>query len=126
MAFSGYYIKIGTCEFRSPALSKDNFKVAPKLIQVESADRVGSGKIAIKLLPHAPVKLWIDFPPMTPTQFRTYFTALDSMSLSVNYYDETSDSYKTDTFYHTDFVYYPIMLNGERYIKFESFELIGY
>ena len=132
MAFNGYYMKIGNCNFTSPSPKRDTFKVAPALVQVGDSYVLASGKLHMPVLAHDRVKLWCEFPPMTPSQFRTYWSALHSdasgkgMFLTVEYYDESSDSYKSDTFYHNDLSYRPITYGGQRMIIFEPFDLIGH
>jgi hypothetical protein len=132
MAFAGYYMKIGNCNFTTPSPLRDKFKFAPKLVQVGKSEVLASGKLSTKVLPHDRSKIWVEFPVMTPEQFRVYWAALHSdsgghgMFLTVQAYDETTDSYITDTYYHTDFEYTPIIYGGKRMIKMESFELIGH
>lgn len=132
MAFNGYYMKIGDCNFTNPSPMKDTWRFAPKLVQVGDSKVLASGKLSTKVLPHDRSKIWVEFPPMTPEQFRTYWGALHSdsgghgMYLTVEAYDDTTDSYITDTYYHTDFEYHPVNLGGQRMIKMESFELIGH
>lgn len=123
--FKGYYFKINDCTFNDPPMSREGYKVFPKLIQVTNAGRVASGKLIIKELPHKPAKLEIQFPIMTEEQFRKYFSVLSSsMYLSVEFYDETTDSYTIRTMYHTDLVYTPIKYQGKEMIRFEQFSLI--
>lgn len=122
--FKGYYIKINNCTFNSPALQREGFEVQPHLEQVTDAGRVASGKLIIKQLPHRPTKLIIQFPIMTPEQFRVYYSALDSMFLTVEYYNEDYDRYEIGTFYHTDLTYKPIIYGGQRMILFNQFSLI--
>lgn len=122
--FNGYYMKIGNCTFNSPALQREGYEVQPHLEQVTDTGRVASGKLIIKQLPHRPTKLVIQFPVMTPEQFRVYYAALDSMFLSVEYYNEDYDRYETGTFYHTDLKYKPIIYGGQRMIDFQQFSLI--
>jgi hypothetical protein len=122
--FRGYYIKIGNCTFNSPAPARDGLEIQPHLEQVTNAGRVASGKLIIKQLPHRPTKIVIQFPIMTKSQFEEYYSNLDSMFLTVEYYNEDYDRYETGTFYHTDLKYKPIIYNGERMIDFQQFSLI--
>ena len=132
MAFNGYYMKIGNCTFNNPGFKRDTFKVAPALVQVGDSYVLASGKLHTKVLSHDRVKLWCEFPLMTKTQFRTYWNALHSdagghgMYLTVEYYDASSDSYKSDTFYHTDLMYKTLYAGGQDMIQLEPFELIGH
>lgn len=122
--FKGWYFRIGSCYFNSPLPKRDGFEVQPHLVQVTDAGRVASGKLIIKELPHRPTKLIIQFPVMTPEQFRTYYSALDNMYLEVEYYNEDYDRYETATMYHSDLTYKPIKYQGKEMIDFQQFSLI--
>ena len=122
--FNDYYIKIGDYTFNSPAMLREGYEVQPHLEQVTDAGRAVSGKLILKQLSHRPTKLVIQFPIMTPEQFRTYYEVLDSMFLEVEYYNEDYDRYDTGIFYHTDLKYTPIIYGGQRMIDFKQFSLI--
>lgn len=130
--FQGYYMKCDGVTFQNPSFKREGFKFAPRLIQVTDSGQVASGKLKIKVMPHVRSKIWCSFPPMTPEQFRVYCNALKldeagpSMYLTIEAFDETTNSYITDTYYHTDIIYTPIMLNGRRMIKIDDFQLIGH
>lgn len=129
--FKGYYLKIGECDFTSPAIKREGFKILPKLVQVTDEQRVASGKLVIKVLPHKPTKIEITFPIMTPEQYRYYKQAFrgeltdePEMYLRVEYYDEDEDKYEKGTFYHTDISYQPIIYGGQRMIQMDTIKLI--
>ena len=129
--FKGYYLKIGECNFTNPAIKREGFKVLPKIVQVTEEQRVASGKLVIKVLPHRPTKIEITFPIMTPEQYRYYKKAFrgeltddPEMRLKVEYYDEDEDKYETGTFYHTDISYTPVIYGGQRMILFDTIKLI--
>ena len=61
---------------------------------------------------------------MTPEQFRKYYSALDNMYLTVEYYNEDYDRYETATMYHSDLTYKPIKYQGKEMIEFQQFSLI--
>ena len=130
--FKGYYMKCNGVTFQNPSFRRGGFKFAPRLIQVTDSGQVASGKLVIKVLPHTRAKIWCSFPPMTPEQFRTYCTALKmeetgpSMYLEVEAFDEMTNSYVTDTYYHNDIKYTPIIYGGKRMIEIDDFELIGH
>ena len=69
---------------------------------------------------------------MTPEQFRIYWTALMGdasgvgMYLEVEAWDETTNSYIIDTYYHNDLQYKDIIYGGRRMIVMDAFELIGH
>lgn len=130
--FRGYYMKCNNCTFQSPSFKREGFKFAPKLVQVADATTTASGKLTVKVLDHARSKIWCSFPPMTPEQFRVYYNALrldqagPSMYLSIEVYNDAMDRYETDTYYHTDIMYTPVIYEGRRMIKIDDFELIGH
>lgn len=129
--FKGYYLKIGACNFTNPAIKREGFKILPNLVQVTDEQRVASGKLVIKVLPHKPTKIEITFPIMTPEQYRYYKQAFrgeltnePEMYLTVEYYDEDDDDYKTGIFYHTDISYKPVIYAGQRMILVDTVKLI--
>ena len=132
MAFNGYYMKIGNVVFIKPSPRRDTFKFAPALVQAGDSYVLASGRLHTKILPHDRRKLWCEFPPMTPSQFRVYWNALHGdasgkgMALTVEAFDESIDDYVTDTYYHNDLMYRPIYYGGQRMIIIEPFELIGH
>jgi hypothetical protein len=130
--FKGYYVKINGCTFQNPSIKRETFKFAPKLVQVTDAGVLASGRLNIKVLPHTRAKIWMGFPPMTPSQFRTYWNALlgdesgVGMYLSVEVWDESTNSYVTDTFYHNDLQYKNVNYEGRRMVVMDDFQLIGH
>lgn len=132
MAFNGYYMKCNGCTFQNPSFRREGFKFAPKLVQVTDSGQTANGELIIKVVPHTRRKIWCSFPPMTPAQYRVYANALKfneagpGMSLSIEAYDDMTDTYVTDTYYHTDIMHTPIMLGGQRMIQIDDFELIGH
>ena len=130
--YKGYQMKCNGCTFQSPSFKREGFKFAPKLVQVADATTTANGKLTMKVLPHVRSKIWCSFPPMTPEQFRVYYQALDmagsgtGMNLSIEAYDDATDSYVTDTYYHTDIMYKPVTYQGQRMIVIDDFELIGH
>ena len=130
--FRGYYMQCNGCRFQNPSFKREGFKYAPKLVQVADATTTASGKLTIKVLDHARSKIWCSFPPMTPEQFRVYHNALrldqagPSMYLSIEVYNDGMYRYETDTYYHTDIMYKPVIYQGRRMIVIDDFELIGH
>ena len=125
-------MKINGCTFQSPSIKREAWKFAPKLVQVTDAGVLASGKLNIKVLPHTRSKIWCEFPPMTPAQFRVYWNALMGdnsgvgMYLTVEAWDETTNSYVTDTYYHNDIQYKDVIYGGQRMIVMDAFQLIGH
>ena len=130
--FKGYYMKINGCTFQDPSIKRESWTFAPTLVQVTDAGVLASGRLQIKVLPHTRAKIWCEFPPMTPAQFRRYWVALMGdqsgvgMYLSVEVWDESTNSYITDTFYHNDLQYKDVIYGGRRMIVMDAFELIGH
>lgn len=130
--FKGYYMKIGSCKFQSPSPLRETWKFTDELVQVGDSSVLASGKLSIKVLPHTRRKIWVEFPIMTPEQFRNYWNVLHSdsgkrgMYLKIEAYDDAHDRYVTDTYYHNDLMYTPIYYGGRRMIKMDGFELIGH
>lgn len=125
MAFQGYYIKINGNNFTNPYPSK--YRLYPKIIQDLDSERTASGELHRNTLRHTPPKIELEFPPMKFSQFRTYMSVMDNNVLSVEYYDYTSDSYKTWDMYHNDIVIEEInTLGEEHYIDRWVVHLIGY
>lgn len=131
--YAGYQMKCNGCTFQNPSFKREGFKFAPKLVQVADATTTANGELTMKVLPHTRSKIWCSFPPMTPEQFRVYYKALEmdksganNMQLTIDVYDDATDSYVTDTYYHTDIMYKPVIYRGERMIVIDDFELIGH
>ena len=130
--FKGYYVKINGCTFQSTSIKREVFKFDPKLVKLTDAGVLASGRLNIKVLPHTRAKIWMGFPPMTPSQFRTYWNALlgdqsgVGMYLSVEVWDESTNSYITDTFYHNDLQYKNVNYDGRRMVVMDDFQLIGH
>lgn len=126
-------MKIGNVEFNNPSPLRDGgFKFSPALVQVGKSEVTASGKLSTKVLPHDRRKIWLEFPVMTQEQYQTYWNALHSdsgghgMYLTVTVYDDSTDTYVTDTFYHNDLMATPVYYGGQRMIKIDGFELIGH
>lgn len=130
--FAGYWLEVEGVRFNNPSPKRDTFKFAPELVQVGKSYVLASGKLHIKVLPHDRRKIWCDFPPMTPAQAKVYWDALHGdqsgkgMYLTVTVYDETTDQYITDTYYHNDLMKKPVKYGGKDMVVFEPFELIGH
>ena len=130
--FEGYYMEIDGCKFQDPSIRREKWKFAPELVIVTDAGTLASGKLNIKVLPHTRKKIWVGFPPMTPEQFRRYWNVLHGdesgvgMYLTVKAWDESSNSYITDTYYHNDLQYKNIIYEGRRMVVIDDFNLIGH
>ena len=130
--FKGYWLKVGNVVFNDPSPLIDTFKFAPRLVQVGDSSVLASGRLSVKVLPHDRAKIWCEFPPMRIDQAKRYREALfgdaggQGMYITVEAYDISSDSYITDTFYHTDVEWRPIHMGGQWLAKLEPVDLIGH
>ena len=130
--FQGYYMKCNDCTFQNPSFRREGYKLTPDIVLVTDEGTVASGKAVFKVLPHTRNTIDCSFPPMTPSQYRVYCNALKlkqsgpGMNLSIEFWDDSANAYRTDTFYHTDIVATPIIYNGQRMIQIDDFQLIGH
>ena len=126
MAYNGYYIKINGNNFTNP--KPKSYKLYPKIIQDLDSERTADGSLHRNILAHNPPKIELIFPIMSMKQFRAYMKAMDNDYLEVEYYDISSDSYKTWTMYHNDILVEVINtgLRDDKYIAEWSVNLIGY
>lgn len=128
--FAGYYIKVGNCYFNDPLPAKDGYKCLPHLRQTADSGVLASGALEIKVLPHSRSKIEIQFPIMTPEQFRVYYNAImngdgaQGMYLTMQYYNDGIDQYETGTFYHNDLSYQPAYFSGKRMIQMDEIHFI--
>lgn len=128
--YRGYYIKIGNCTFTDPSPKRDGLLIMPHLVQTADSGVVASGRLEIKVLPHARTKIQVQFPVMSKAQFERYYDAImntgnKGMDVTLEYYNEGKDIYETGTFYHNDLQYKPIIYkNGERMIDMQEIHFI--
>ena len=50
----------------------------------------------------------------------------DNLDDYLKVYNDGKDRYETDTYYHTDIMYKPVIYQGMRMIVVDDFELIGH
>lgn len=127
--FRGYYFKIGNCNFTDPAPKRDGLLILPHLVQTADSGVVASGKLEIKVLPHARTKIQVQFPIMTKAQFQRYYdvimnTGNKGMNVTLEYYNEGNDTYETGEFYHNDVQYKPAIWRGENMIDMQEIHFI--
>lgn len=130
--YKGYYLEVQGIPFNNPSPKRESFKYAPALEQVGESYVLASGYLSVKLIPHARRKVWVSLPPLTLEQYRIYWDALHSdatgkgMKLRCSVYNDKTDSYDTDYFYHNDLMVTPVWYSGQWMYQFDDFELIGY
>lgn len=127
--FNGYYIKIGNCTFTDPSPKRDGLLIMPHLVQTADSGVVASGRMEIKVLPHARTKIQVQFPIMTKEQFERYYNVImntgdKGMNVQLQYYNEGIDQYETGEFYHNDLQYKPIIWQGQNMIDMQEIHFI--
>lgn len=127
--FNGYYFKIGNCTFMNPPPKRDGLLILPHLVQTADSGVVASGRMEIKVLPHARTKIQVQFPIMNKGQFQIYYDAImntgnKGMNVQLQYYNEGIDQYETGEFYHNDLQYKPIVWRGEEMIDMQEIHFI--
>lgn len=123
--FRGYYVKIGNCDFTTPAPKREGLLILPHIVQTADSGVLASGRLDLKVLPHTRTKIQMQFPIMTLSQYMYYYSVImQSMALTVEYYNEGIDDYETGVFYHNDMQYKPIKYRGEEMIEMQEIHLI--
>ena len=117
MAFSNYYLKIGTTTINDPSPSK--YELQSIYIDADS-ERNASGNL-IRNVVNKKYKIQLEFPPMKATKMKALLSLLDNTSMTVEYYDQKSDTYRTGTFYAGDLITSPLFKKDE--IVYDGFKI---
>ncbi len=107
MAFNGrYYLKVGDYPIPLEFMAYKTYTSAPDQTQDLDSYRDADGKLHRNVLPHTAAKVEFETTYLTNSQFRTLIsnirrnmTDLVAKDVSLQYYDEWTDSYKTGSFY---------------------------
>ena len=113
MAFNGKLIELKTganyIEFPLTYMKAESYKVTPNQRMESSANRATTGVLHRATVSHTASKIDFNTPPLTNSEVNAIHTLLsnaytDSLQrkLDLRYYDPSSDSYKTGTFYVPD------------------------
>lgn len=116
MAFNGKLIELKTganyVEFPLTYMKAESYKVTPNQRMESSANRATTGVLHRTTVSHTASKIDFNTPPLTNSEVNAIHTLLsnaytDSLQrkLDLRYYDPSSDSYKTGTFYVPDVDY---------------------
>ena len=116
MAFNGKLIELkinnSYVEFPTYYIKAESYKVTPNQRMESSANRATSGVLVRTTVSHTASKIDFTTPPLTNSDVNAIHTLLtnaytDSLQrkLDLRYYDPSSDSYKTGTFYVPDIDY---------------------
>lgn len=113
MAFNGKLVELKTSgsyvEFPIEFIKSESYKVTPEQRMEASASRSASGLLKRSTCTHTASKIDFSTPPVTNREVNAIHTLLsnaftDSLErkLDIRYYDPSSDSYNTGTFYMPD------------------------
>ena len=116
MSFNGKLIELKTganyVEFPLTYMKAESYKVTPNQRMESSANRATTGVLHRTTVTHTASKIDFNTPPLTNSEVNAIHTLLsnaytDSLQrkLDLRYYDPSSDSYKTGTFYVPDVDY---------------------
>ena len=112
MAYAGYLIKLGGASgtaipMKYMALAK--YKSTPNQRMEAKATRAVTGLLHRTTVAHTATKIEFQTPPMTNTQvaelnglFQAAFTSSLERKLTINYYDQETDTYKNADCYMPD------------------------
>lgn len=119
MAFNNYYLKIGTTTINDPSPSK--YELQSIYIDADS-ERNASGDL-IRNIVNKKYKISLEFPPMYASKMKALLTLLDNTNLSVEFYDQKTDTYKTGTFYAGDLISSPMFKKLNEEIVYDKFSI---
>ena len=110
MAFNGYLIKVvnGANSYTIPLeyMKLESYKIAPNQRQDLDSYRDANGYLHRNVLSHTASKIEFETPYLYRSQMRSLIQNIRALfsdnlarTLTLEYYDEESDTYKTGTFY---------------------------
>ena len=116
MAFNGKLVELKTganyVEFPLKYMKAESYKVTPNQRMESSANRATTGVLHRTTVSHTASKIDFTTPPLTNSEVNDIHTKLTNAytdalqrKLDLRYYDPSSDSYKTGTFYVPDIDY---------------------
>lgn len=119
MAFAGYLIKLKKIsqndsdeELPLEYMAVDSYDATPNQRMEVKANRAVTGKLVRNNVAHTATKIEFETPPCTNreavalnTLLQAHFTNTLERAISIEYYDNETDSYKTGDFYMPDTQY---------------------
>ena len=135
MSFNGKLIQLKTnntyVDFPLKYIKCESYKVTPNQRMEVSANRATTGLLHRNTVSHTASKIDMDTPPLTNADVNAIHTLLSSAytdslqrKLDLKYYDPSSDSYKTGTFYVPDIDYNIIRIEtGTNTIHYDSIRI---
>ena len=111
MAFTGYLLKLGASETEFPMkyMRYESYSVSPDQRLDLDSTRDVTGVLHRTVLAHTATKISFNMPMMNNTEmqaalayFKNAFSDSQARTITVKYYDEWTDAYKSGTFYMPD------------------------
>ena len=132
MAFSGYLIKLGGSNGTALPLKyvkAESYSATPNQRMESEAKRAVTGKLSRTTCEHTATKIEINTIPLTNSEWSTLwgliygsFTNVQQRNITLQYYDNETDSYKTGDFYVPD-IQYPILRIDGNTIHYDSIRI---
>ena len=132
MAFAGYLIKLGGStgsELPMTKIKAESYSATPNQRMESDATRSVTGLLHRTTVSHTATKIEINTIPMTNSEWVTFFTLIKNAmtnvlerKITLYYYDNETDAYKTGDFYMPD-IEYPIMRVDGNTIHYNSIRL---
>lgn len=119
MALSDYYLKIGTSKLNDPTPKK--FVVKQMWIDANS-ERNAKGDL-IRNVVGKKYKIELAFPPMKATKMKALLVLLDALELTVEFYNQETDTYLTKTMYANDLVTDPMFKKNSEEVVYDGLEV---
>ena len=132
MAFSGYLIKLGGSNGTVLPLKyvkAESYSATPNQRMESEAKRAVTGKLSRTTCEHTATKIEINTVPLTNSEWSVLwgliygsFTNVQQRNITLQYYDNETDSYKTGDFYVPD-IQYPILRIDGNTIHYDSIRI---
>ena len=132
MAFSGYLIKLGGSngdELPLTSVKAESYSATPNQRMESDAKRDTTGSLHRTTVNHTATKVEINTIPMTNSQWATFYKLISDhftntlrRDITLYYYDNETDSYKSGDFYMPD-IQYPIIRIDGNTIYYDSIRL---
>ena len=118
MAFYGYLIQIGSTPLDMKYMKAESYKITPAQRMETEAKRSADGILHRATVAHMPVKIEFETPIMTNTDIDALTTIFSSAfsnterKINIQYYDPSSNTYKTAECYMPDSQYKIMRVDG--------------
>ncbi len=119
MALSDYYLKIGTSKLNDPTPRK---YIVSQMYLDTNSERNAKGDL-IRNIVNKKYKIELEFPPMKATKMKPLLVLLDNPELSVEFYNQETDTYITKTMYANDLITDPLFKKTGEDVVYDAFSV---